>query len=164
MSLLRSTSAVKMQCLVPSVIVLTSRVSLYQEFTVARAVTAAITDFCHTLDKLSCSALHVMCSCCCYIWLHSCQFLLYLDTDVLFFLGAGQTQWAKPEGTSLSAPIAATAPADSAAFLAADAFSGPRPGYVYKQGSQGPGYYRDQGPMVVQGEANCMADSFHSFS
>ena len=45
-----------------------------------------------------------------------------------------------------------SAPASIAAFIPADAFSGPRHGYVYKQGSQGTGYYKDAGPMAVQGK------------
>lgn len=35
--------------------------------------------------------------------------------------------------------------------MPADAFSGPKAGYVYKQGAHGTGYYRDQGAMAVQG-------------
>ncbi len=64
---------------------------------------------------------------------------------------AGQTQWHKPGDPSLATSTTATAPADSAAFISADAFSGPRAGYVYKQGTQGTGYYKDQGPMVLSG-------------
>jgi hypothetical protein len=64
---------------------------------------------------------------------------------------AGQTQWHKPGDPSLAPATTATAPADSAAFIPADAFSGPRPGYAYKQGTQGTGYYKDQGPMAHTG-------------
>ena len=64
---------------------------------------------------------------------------------------AGQTQWHKPGDPSLAPSTTAAAPADSAAFTPADAFSGPRAGYVYKQGPQGTGYYKDQGPMALSG-------------
>lgn len=66
----------------------------------------------------------------------------------------GQTQWTKPSSSSAPAatPSASlSAAASTAPFIAADAFSGPRQGYVYKQGSQGTGYYKDTGPMAVQG-------------
>ena len=67
---------------------------------------------------------------------------------------AGQTQWHKPGDPSLAPSTTAAAPADSAAFIPADAFSGPRAGYVYKQGTQGTGYYKDHGPMALSG--TCM--------
>ena len=67
-------------------------------------------------------------------------------------LPTGQTQWTKPSSSSAPTAIASvSAAASTASFIAADAFSGPRQGYVYKQGSQGTGYYKDLGPMAVQG-------------
>ncbi|DBA76098.1 hypothetical protein WJX77_005947 [Trebouxia sp. C0004] len=68
-----------------------------------------------------------------------------------FNTATGQTQWHKPGDPSLASSTNTTAPADSAAFIPADAFSGPRVGYVYKQGPQGTGYYKDQGPMALSG-------------
>ncbi|KAL3158078.1 hypothetical protein ABBQ32_011684 [Trebouxia sp. C0010 RCD-2024] len=70
-----------------------------------------------------------------------------------FNTATGQTQWTKPSSSSAPAatPSASlSAAASTAPFIAADAFSGPRQGYVYKQGSQGTGYYKDTGPMAVQ--------------
>ena len=45
-----------------------------------------------------------------------------------------------------AAPLSAPAPAAglaAAAFVASQSFTGPRPGYAFKSGSQGLGYYRD---------------------
>ncbi|KAL3136817.1 hypothetical protein ABBQ38_005530 [Trebouxia sp. C0009 RCD-2024] len=68
-----------------------------------------------------------------------------------FNTATGQTQWTKPSSSSAPAASASvSAAASTAPFIAADAFSGPRQGYVYKQGSQGTGYYKDTGPMAVQ--------------
>ncbi|KAL0027994.1 hypothetical protein WJX79_009299 [Trebouxia sp. C0005] len=68
-----------------------------------------------------------------------------------FNTATGQTQWHKPGDPSLAPSNTAAAPADSAAFIPADAFSGPGPGYVYKQGTDGTGYYKDHGPMALSG-------------
>lgn len=68
-----------------------------------------------------------------------------------FNTATGQTQWHKPGDPSQGPSITAAALADSAAFIPADAFSGPRAGFVYKQGPQGTGYYKDQGPMALSG-------------
>lgn len=58
------------------------------------------------------------------------------------------TQWTRPEGPA--AVAASGAPADlaldadgDANFLAASAFKGAKPGYVFKKGTAGLGYYRD---------------------
>lgn len=66
---------------------------------------------------------------------------------------AGQTKWTEPSSSASAAAAVASvsAPASIGPFIPADAFSRPRPGYVYKQGSQGTGYYEDAGPMAVQG-------------
>ena len=72
-------------------------------------------------------------------------------TRPTWLVASGQTQWTKPGASSLVSFTGLTATADSAAFIAADAFAGPKGGYVYKQGPQGTGYYKDQGPMAVQG-------------
>lgn len=67
-----------------------------------------------------------------------------------FNTATGQTQWTKPGDASLAPSISLTTPADAVAFIAADAFAGPRAGYAYKLGPQGTGYYQDQGPMPAQ--------------
>ncbi|DBA84282.1 TPA: hypothetical protein ACH3X2_006338 [Trebouxia sp. C0005] len=70
-----------------------------------------------------------------------------------FNTATGQTQWHKPGDPSLAPSNTAAAPADSAAFIPADAFSGPGPGYVYKQGTDGTGYYKDHGPMALSAKS-----------
>lgn len=66
---------------------------------------------------------------------------------------AGQSKSTEPPRSASAAAAVASvsAPASIGPFIPADVFSGPRPGYVYKQGSQGTGYYEDAGPMAVQG-------------
>lgn len=48
-----------------------------------------------------------------------------------------------------AAPAAATVAAAAAAFMPAAAFAGAKPGYVFKMGAQGVGYYADAGPLSV---------------
>jgi hypothetical protein len=48
-----------------------------------------------------------------------------------------------------AAAAAATVAAAAAAFMPAAAFAGAKPGYVFKMGAQGVGYYADAGPLSV---------------
>ena len=80
--------------------------------------------------------------------------------DISAFI-AGQTQWTKPGDASLAPSTSLTAPADAVAFIAADAFAGPRAGYAYKLGPQGTGYYQDQGPMPAQGTQAVLLPTCH---
>ena len=68
---------------------------------------------------------------------------------------AGQTQWTKPlelQGTaSASQPAATAGSAAAAPFVASASFAGVRPGYVFKMGTEGTGYYLDQSSSTVQG-------------
>lgn len=61
--------------------------------------------------------------------------------------GIGASQWERPGAAAAPAPAAAldasVAAATGPSFVPAQAFSGPRPGYVFKQGGQGLGYYQD---------------------
>lgn len=66
---------------------------------------------------------------------------------------AGQTKRTEPSssGSVAAAVGSVSAPASMPPFIPANTFSVPRPGYVYKHGSQGTGYYEDAGRVAVQG-------------
>ena len=57
-------------------------------------------------------------------------------TAYYFNVSTGQTQWQRPGGVP-------AAPADPGVFYPAQKFEGPRPGYTFKLGPAGVGYYLD---------------------
>lgn len=65
---------------------------------------------------------------------------------------AGQTQWTKPLASqatqSSSSQLSA---ASGVSFVASASFAGLRPGYVFKSGPEGVGYYADHGSTSMQG-------------
>lgn len=66
----------------------------------------------------------------------------------------GQTQWTKPLASQATPATSSQPVAASTAgvpFTASASFAGLRPGYVFKSGSEGVGYYLDQGPTSIQG-------------
>eukprot|EP00798_Chlamydomonas_sp_ICE-L_P011450 gene11450-34160_t len=82
-------------------------------------------------------------------------------TNVKYYYNpsTGQTQWDRPTGSSAAvaappAPAQAPTPMPPAEFIAASSFAGARPGYVFKLGCRGLGYYTDDFEKWRQEEAN----------
>ncbi|KAJ1444887.1 pre-RNA processing PIH1/Nop17-domain-containing protein [Pelagophyceae sp. CCMP2097] len=68
--------------------------------------------------------------------------------------GDAKSGVAAPAARGVAAPAARGAPPTAAAFVPSDAFVGAKPGYVFKNGAAGLGYYADKAPAARAASAS----------